>query len=341
MSLFNFGRSKNYDQLFNAGMRQYLLKNYEKAINLFSKAIEKKPKKEKAYYQRGMAFARIGNILNAIQDFKKVFNMKPTGLEKEVCYSLGKAYDELQQYDKSLNWYDKCVHYGPKFSNAYANRASVHCRFAEKTSSRDEFKLALADANRALKLNPKDPFAYYTRAIVNKALNNKEDIEADLQKFLKYAPANHPYIPQVKKFISSLEKRPSSKVERVRAKKQKKLFEEIIEKNNQDQFEKANELCDAFLEERRDIPAIWDEKAFALWNLGHPEEALKICNEGIGVNPNEARLFHKKGDLLLELKRYHEAIGAYEKYLAIAPKEYEPLFEQVINNIQFAKQKLQ
>jgi len=65
----------------------------------------------------------------------------------------------------------------------------------------------------------------------------------------------------------------------------------------------------------------WFEKGVDLAKLKRYEEAIKAYEKAIEINPKDDKAWYNKGFYLTKLKRYEEAIGAYEKAIEINPKE--------------------
>jgi serine/threonine protein kinase len=63
----------------------------------------------------------------------------------------------------------------------------------------------------------------------------------------------------------------------------------------------------------------WLEEGYALLNLKRYEEALVAYEQAIRLDPNYASAYHKKGEALYTLKRYEEALVAYEQALRLNP----------------------
>ena len=342
MKLFGKGKSDDFTDLLNKGITSYRMGQLDRAVDLLGQAIRIRPDDPEAVYMRGMANARMGNLLAAIQDFECMYVMPtPSRLNKrDACYNLGKAYDELQKWDDSIKWYNRVTELDPDYVNVYANRGGVHLKLGDAKADLHEFDLAVADLTTALTLTPGDALAYFNRAIANIRMQNIETVPEDLAKFLEFAPANHPYRKEVEKMLAEADKPTSTKLGMMRERQLKDLLQRITVSNDEKQYQETIPLCDKYLEESRTEPAVWDEKAFALWGLGHQREALTVCLEGIDHNPQTARLYHTKGGLLAELGQYREAIGAYEKYLAVAPSEYAEQFPWVLERIEMLKRKL-
>ena len=338
MRLFRSRKTKSYDDCFREGMTNYMAGHLEKAYECFSQAIDLCPNIPQAVYQRGMALARMGRMSAAIQDFEHVIQLAaPDRMKRDACYNLGKAYDELQQHKESIHWYSQAIWIDPKFANAYSNRASARLKLAHDESSLPEYEIALEDLGHALFHNPSDALAYYNRAIIHVQLGKMEQVPEDVEKFLDLAPQNHPYRREMEKLLAESGQQPSPKLEMIRERKKKELLEKIIKANNEEQHAEAIQYCDQYLALSQIEPTVWDEKAFALSVLGQPENALAVCTEGIRLNPAGARLYHTKGLILVQFQRYHEAIGAFEKYLAMAPSEYAeniPSVRQMIKELE-------
>ena len=55
------------------------------------------------------------------------------------------------------------------------------------------------------------------------------------------------------------------------------------------------------------------------------ENAIKLFNEGISLDPNSSILYNYKGDALLKLEKYEEAIKSYDEALKINPEYFDVL----------------
>lgn len=318
MKLFGKNKSDDFLELKNKGLASYRMGQLDKAVNLLSQAINLQPADPEAVYMRGMAYARMGNLHSAIQDFECMYAMPtPSRLNKrDACYNLGKAYDELNQWDEALLWYNRVTELDPNFDKVYANRGGVHLKVGNAKSDLSEFELAVADLTTALSFNPNDAVAYFNRALANARTQNFDPVSDDLQKFLELAPANHPFRKDVESLLAEAEKPTSAKLDMLREKKQKDLYQRIIKANDEQRFADAVSLCDQYLEDRNTEADVWNEKAVALWCMDRTQEALTVILEGISHNPGDAFLYYTKGDLLAALGHYREAVGAFEKYLA-------------------------
>ena len=124
-------RNYTFDDYYKQGHALYQIRNYQDAVEKFTKAIEKKTKHSKAYVNRG------------------------------------NAHYNLKEYQAALADYNKAIAINPDEIKAYVNRGNVHHMLAEYSTDPDrEYKLAIADYNRALDINSQDAEAFIRRGIV-------------------------------------------------------------------------------------------------------------------------------------------------------------------------------
>jgi tetratricopeptide (TPR) repeat protein len=83
----NDDRPKKMDW-FKLGQVYYQTRKYRKAIEAFSKAIEKSPKDGSAYYIRGVAYNKLGSPKHALEDLKTAAGL---GHEKAQKYLKSKG----------------------------------------------------------------------------------------------------------------------------------------------------------------------------------------------------------------------------------------------------------
>ena len=340
---------KHFEEHLEWGYEFYQHGAYKAAVRAFDRAISLRSNVPAVCYQLGLALARLGDMERAIDDFKKVVEMdSPLLTKRDAWYSIGKAYEELARYHEAIDYYDKAIRLDSNFANAYCNRGKAHTEVGESESSIAEFECALTDLDKAISLNPEDWIAYFNRAIVYNKLNKHDEVDRDLELFLRLAPPNHPYRELAEKDLSAgRQGGKSPKLSMLRQKEIGRLMTKIIELNNREKFQEAIEHCNIALEKEQLLDTIWGEKAFALCNIGARNnkpnivsEALDCCNRGIKLNPRSARLWSTKGCSLAELGRYQEAIGAFQKFISIAPPEYEQVVEDAKASIQKLRSEL-
>jgi len=82
-------------------------KQYEQAIELCDKAIERNLKREKAYFYRGYVYSKLNDHLRAVQDVSKAIELNSK--DKRYYYLRAYEYFELKNYDFALKDLDKVL----------------------------------------------------------------------------------------------------------------------------------------------------------------------------------------------------------------------------------------
>ena len=83
-------------------------KNYEEAIEIFQKQVEKERNLDEAYRGLGIAYFELEDYALAVEAFEMA--LKNDTEETAVLYSfIGAAYLETEEYDKSLDAYERAL----------------------------------------------------------------------------------------------------------------------------------------------------------------------------------------------------------------------------------------
>ncbi|MBO3463147.1 tetratricopeptide repeat protein [Aetokthonos hydrillicola Thurmond2011] len=124
-------KNLTFADYYQQGHASYKVRDYEQAVERFTKAIQKDPKYAKAYINRG------------------------------------NAHYNLKEYEAALADYNQAIRLNPNEVKAYENRGNVRFLLAEYSSDPDkDYNLAIADFNSALRLNSNDVEAYVRRGVV-------------------------------------------------------------------------------------------------------------------------------------------------------------------------------
>jgi tetratricopeptide (TPR) repeat protein len=141
-----------------AGIEAFKGRDYDKAIQLFTKAIDSGELSQKnlgiAYYNRGFAWLYKADYDKAIADYTKAIELKP---EYAIAYQTrGYAWYKKGDYDKAISDYTKAIEIDPKHAGAYIDRGEVWVDMGK-------YDRAIADFTKAIELNPKHDDGKRTR----------------------------------------------------------------------------------------------------------------------------------------------------------------------------------
>ncbi|GEM_PF-3644475 len=96
-----------------------------KPIDNLDEAIKKDPKSGQAYLDRGNAYFAAKEYQKAIDDFTKGLELDDKNA-MTYYYNRGNAYLQLNQQEKAIADYDKVIELDPEMYQAYVNRALVY-----------------------------------------------------------------------------------------------------------------------------------------------------------------------------------------------------------------------
>ena len=80
----------------------------------------KLPANDVIHYNRGVAYAKLGNHSQAISDYDKAIEINPGNAE--AYYNRGIEYDELGNHLQAISDYDSAIDINPSYAEAYYNR---------------------------------------------------------------------------------------------------------------------------------------------------------------------------------------------------------------------------
>ena len=122
------------DQFLNQGQ-------YAKAIIQFNKAISICPNQINTYINRGICNYYLGDITNAIADFKEVLNSKDI-LHSEVYYYLGEIFNSQNNPQKALRYYLRSAQSAPYPIFAYQKAGEIFNNNKQFDLAKKAFNLA-------------------------------------------------------------------------------------------------------------------------------------------------------------------------------------------------------
>ena len=132
------------------------IKDNEKAIASFQKAIELKRNFSKAYANLGIVFQDIGNSDEAILLYKKALAINSE--EEKACNNLALIYTDMGRDKEALALYKRLTEINPRYVDAYVNLGRLYCIFGK-------YKKAITALEKALEFNPNLAIAYNNLSI--------------------------------------------------------------------------------------------------------------------------------------------------------------------------------
>jgi len=170
---------KDYSAHITLAYQFRTIKEFGKAIDILSKAIELQSEEAKAFRVRGDIFYDIEKYDEAIEDYTKAIELKPD--DASVFYNRGIAYDDIKEYDKAIEDYTKSIELKPEDEGAYNNRGIAY-------RNTEEYEKAMEDYNKAIELKPDYAKAYNNRGFAYMKIEEFDKAIADCNKAIELKP---------------------------------------------------------------------------------------------------------------------------------------------------------
>ena len=151
----------------------------KKAIGYLNEAIRLKPDIAEAYYNRGLAYEKIGQYKQAIENYTEAIRLEP---DYTTAYNnRGNAYNKLGQPQRAIKDFNEAIRLKPDYSDAYNNRGGAYGNFGQP-------QRAIKDFNEAIRLKPDDATAYYNRGVAYNDLGKYQLEIEDYNEAIRLKP---------------------------------------------------------------------------------------------------------------------------------------------------------
>lgn len=181
------------DTLMNMGGCYYELQNYDKSIECYNKALFKNPKNDRALLYLGGNYYSKGDTRKAIDYYNKALALKPADSEIKEALSIANQNLGDDLLEKALDLYN-----AGKFNETF-NMLNQVLKLNPKNAYGyyyraliyDEWKkypLAIADYKKTVMYMPEMDLAYYSLAVDYDTINDTVNAKANYQKYLSMNP---------------------------------------------------------------------------------------------------------------------------------------------------------
>jgi eukaryotic-like serine/threonine-protein kinase len=159
-------------QAFSQGQAMHQRLNDEQAIPHLQRAIQLDPNFAMAHATLGVVYGNTAQSNLEEEALKKAFSLKDRASEREKLYISAHYYDEATgEIDKSIQIYEQWKQVYPREALPWDNLSLLYFQTGDHEKS-------LANASQAMRLDPKDRYAYQNLAGVYEALNRFDEAQA-------------------------------------------------------------------------------------------------------------------------------------------------------------------
>lgn len=159
--------------------RGYAASDPDKKLRYYSEAIHLDPEFVDAYYNRGIARKKKGDLDGALADYTEAIRLDPEFVN--AYFNQGIVLVTSGDLDGALADFNEAIRLAPEFANAYIHRGIAHY-------AKDDFDDALADYTEAIHLAPEFPNTYYIRGIARKKKGDLDGALADYTEASRLDP---------------------------------------------------------------------------------------------------------------------------------------------------------
>ncbi len=246
----------------------------DRAVDDYTKAIERRPHYDIGYYLRGWTLTRLGENDRAVEDFNAAIRINP---RLALAYNeRGSIRVERGEPGKALVDFDRAIDLNPDFANAHNNRGVFFFR-------RGRTAEALLDFNRAIELEPAIAIPHNNRGAVHRRLGEDdkamEDFNRSIQLASDYASG---YFNRGNLFFDRGE------------------YAEAWR-----DFTRAIDLSPG-------RAAFWHNRGVARWKSGDLRGALEDFDRTLELDPGKKHVRLQRGEVHEALQMWKEAIDDYQ-----------------------------
>ena len=228
-----------------------------------------------------------GDYQIAIDYFEQIlFDADTSTLIKQfdLFFDLAYSYNNLGDYEKAIQDYDKAIKVNPGKANAYNNRGWAYYLLKQ-------YDRAIQDYDKAIKLDPEFALAYNNRGIAYKNLKQYDRAIQDYNKAVELDPEfNKPY------------------------NNRGNVYREL------DDYERAILEYDKAIEIDPGYALAYYNRGRTYYYLGQYERAIQDFDKSIELNPDYSYTYAWRGYVYENLEQYEDAIQDYSKNIELDPE---------------------
>ncbi|MCL1892705.1 MAG: tetratricopeptide repeat protein [Holophagaceae bacterium] len=309
-----------------SGMALAQKNEHSLAIAEYSEAIRLDSKYPLTFFCRGGSYNKLGDHISAIADFSEAIRLDPS---HPVSYmGRGEAYKAIGETAKAkadFAMVDKLQAEG----KAYTGRKKLHTaeEYIERANNyrdEDDFKNALKDYSKAIKLDPSHRAAFNNRGAIYLMLGKHSNAIADFTEVIRLDPY---YLPAYYNRITAYEAK-GDKAKATADFARIEVLEQVSQHYNQGaSLLKARNYKGAIAEFTKAIDGdsshygAYVNRGVSFIRLKDFDNAICDYSEAIRLKPNEYQAYHNRGLAFEKRGDLENAIADYSEIIKLYPNE--------------------
>jgi DNA-binding helix-hairpin-helix protein with protein kinase domain len=177
---------------YDLGNVSYQNQEYEKAIQYFSKGIQKNPNFAKLYVNRGNSRYNLNDYEGALADYNQAIKVNPQ--EVKAFVNRGNTYymladyssDPDKKYQQAIQSFNTAISINYRETEAYIRRGIVRYQMAKYSSNyQQEYQKSISDFTKAINFNSSRAEAFFQRGLARyQFAQYSSDYQQEYQKAL-------------------------------------------------------------------------------------------------------------------------------------------------------------
>jgi tetratricopeptide (TPR) repeat protein len=320
----------SFDDYYNQGISAFNQKNYEQAINKFTRALSLDPNHTDAYVWRSDAYIQLGQYQQTIEDCTQIISIDPDNIPAYVRRGFARLL--LEEYQQSLEDSNRAISLisltfnqtdtNSWLSQAYAQQGDAHQALGNSNE-------AIENYQKSLDIVPNDDL----RAKLD-ALNNAKNhlFEQYFNQGVTLANQGNYSQEAIEQFTRALSLNPNHADAYV----WRGYVYHYLNK-----YQQAIDDCNQAIRLNPNHVNAYINRATAYNYLKNYEQALNDSNQAIRLNPNDASAYINRAFAQIELGEYQQAIDDCKEAIRLNPNHVAAhqhltnannrLFEQYFN----------
>lgn len=149
----------------NVGNMYALMNQYDSSLQMYNLALERNPISFDVHMNRGITYVKMLDYPHAVSDFNEALKIKKDDVGTLV--NLCAAY-------LNSNMYEQCISTSKQLKKVASNRWESYFYLGTANVNLGKYKLGAESLEKAIELNPSDPYTWFNAGIAQQQIGNKE-----------------------------------------------------------------------------------------------------------------------------------------------------------------------
>lgn len=327
-------QSADPESVYNQGVESYNAKNFDAAIQQFTRAIElRKGKFSDASFNRGLAYQEKKEWDKAVADFTAVIAAKPR--MADAYLERGRSYTGKGNAQAALADFAKAIELKPNDAEAYMLRGDAQYSAKQYDAAIADYTAYASRAGQSV-----DPAVYFNRGLAHSAKGSQDAAIADYNKYLLSVKAGDPaaaeaYVSRADAYMIKKDYKSAigdySKHLALKPNDTYSLGQRALAYLQSGDYKSSVADYTAYLRQKPGDPVALQNKIVAQSKAGDTASAVADITALLNKNPNNVPMRKQRAAAYFQAKNYNGAIADYTAILATNAGDTESLYNRAVS----------